>query len=125
MSKSRMAVTATARRKPEVFCAARVAHISMSCAAPRYCERVSMTCGPRQGKRTMAINPTRAVAAVCQRGRWRARAQRSEEHTSELQALRHLVCRLLLENRGGGGRGVVAGSFLGVGIARVGLVFCG
>src|ERR1035441_10795190 len=24
--------------------------------------------------------------------------QRSEEHTSELQSLRHLVCRLLLEN---------------------------
>src|ERR1035441_10958509 len=25
--------------------------------------------------------------------------QRSEEHTSELQSLRHLVCRLLLEKR--------------------------
>src|SRR5436853_394056 len=36
--------------------------------------------------------------------RWRtpplpARFLRSEEHTSELQSLRHLVCRLLLENR--------------------------
>src|SRR5437899_6926163 len=31
--------------------------------------------------------------------------RRSEEHTSELQSLRHLVCRLLLEkkNRRGGG----------------------
>src|SRR5262245_44936537 len=27
------------------------------------------------------------------------RVQRSEEHTSELQALRHLVCRLLLEKK--------------------------
>src|SRR5438045_8264230 len=27
----------------------------------------------------------------------RHRASRSEEHTSELQSLRHLVCRLLLE----------------------------
>src|ERR1039458_7183316 len=27
----------------------------------------------------------------------RERASRSEEHTSELQSLRHLVCRLLLE----------------------------
>src|ERR1035438_10720498 len=27
---------------------------------------------------------------------------RSEEHTSELQSLRHLVCRLLLENKLGG-----------------------
>src|SRR5437899_8086027 len=28
-----------------------------------------------------------------------ARAVRSEEHTSELQSLRHLVCRLLLEKK--------------------------
>src|SRR5437899_4478907 len=28
-----------------------------------------------------------------------ARARRSEEHTSELQSLRHLVCRLLLEKK--------------------------
>src|SRR5437899_12697657 len=27
------------------------------------------------------------------------RARRSEEHTSELQSLRHLVCRLLLEKK--------------------------
>src|SRR5258705_7240708 len=27
---------------------------------------------------------------------------RSEEHTSELQSLRHLVCRLLLEKKNGG-----------------------
>src|SRR5205814_10322110 len=29
----------------------------------------------------------------------RPRAPRSEEHTSELQSLRHLVCRLLLEKK--------------------------
>src|SRR5438045_6829623 len=29
----------------------------------------------------------------------RRRALRSEEHTSELQSLRHLVCRLLLEKK--------------------------
>src|ERR1035441_11056302 len=29
----------------------------------------------------------------------RAGAHRSEEHTSELQSLRHLVCRLLLEKK--------------------------
>src|SRR5262245_65010381 len=36
------------------------------------------------------------------RGGWRRREQimgRSEEHTSELQSLRHLVCRLLLEKK--------------------------
>src|ERR1035441_10749759 len=31
-------------------------------------------------------------------GRWHV-AFRSEEHTSELQSLRHLVCRLLLEKK--------------------------
>src|ERR1035441_2985261 len=30
---------------------------------------------------------------------------RSEEHTSELQSLRHLVCRLLLEKKGREARG--------------------
>src|SRR5262245_16880089 len=30
---------------------------------------------------------------------WRAVEARSEEHTSELQSLRHLVCRLLLEKK--------------------------
>src|SRR5438045_5477305 len=31
--------------------------------------------------------------------------ERSEEHTSELQSLRHLVCRLLLEKKKGPGPG--------------------
>src|SRR5262245_62929267 len=37
-----------------------------------------------------------AIEAV---GGVQAIAQRSEEHTSELQSLRHLVCRLLLEKK--------------------------
>src|SRR5258705_7337336 len=39
---------------------------------------------------------------ACQRAREslvRFEAGRSEEHTSELQSLRHLVCRLLLEKK--------------------------
>src|SRR5947199_8121564 len=32
-------------------------------------------------------------------GTWNTAAFRSEEHTSELQSLRHLVCRLLLEKK--------------------------
>src|SRR5438045_5160063 len=35
----------------------------------------------------------------CHKCREAARRQRSEEHTSELQSLRHLVCRLLLEKK--------------------------
>src|SRR5262245_65754466 len=42
-----------------------------------------------------------APPGACRRcgTRSRARRQRSEEHTSELQSLRHLVCRLLLEKK--------------------------
>src|SRR5262245_64583667 len=35
----------------------------------------------------------------CHRWRSPALGSRSEEHTSELQSLRHLVCRLLLEKK--------------------------
>src|ERR1035438_6077338 len=35
----------------------------------------------------------------CRTGRGRGGGPRSEEHTSELQSLRHLVCRLLLEKK--------------------------
>src|ERR1035441_7736827 len=40
-----------------------------------------------------------ATALQCYRSPEYAKAIRSEEHTSELQSLRHLVCRLLLEKR--------------------------
>src|ERR1035438_10579844 len=42
----------------------------------------------------ITIRSIRAVKSVSVRGR-----SRSEEHTSELQSLRHLVCRLLLEKK--------------------------
>src|SRR5262245_63776934 len=40
----------------------------------------------------------RGAAAIAGRT-WIASGARSEEHTSELQSLRHLVCRLLLEKK--------------------------
>src|SRR5262245_63591535 len=46
-------------------------------------------------ERSMAIRPAGNDDAVL---RWNA-CVRSEEHTSELQSLRHLVCRLLLEKK--------------------------
>src|SRR5262245_63885491 len=46
------------------------------------------------------ISPTRMMLGSCRRNDRRAAAKfRSEEHTSELQSLRHLVCRLLLEKK--------------------------
>src|SRR5262245_64135908 len=46
--------------------------------------------GTRRGRRRRTCCPEPSP---------RARAPRSEEHTSELQSLRHLVCRLLLEKK--------------------------
>src|SRR3989441_9429701 len=40
-----------------------------------------------------------AVLVVARRDHLRALGQRSEEHTSELQSLAYLVCRLLLEKK--------------------------
>src|SRR5262245_63716100 len=50
---------------------------------------------------TSKTKPTAAIAAPAARvrGRLPRRHDRSEEHTSELQSLRHLVCRLLLEKK--------------------------
>src|SRR5258705_8144580 len=57
------------------------------------------------------IHPRRSASGganprPCNRWHWRGAAPvpsitrtRSEEHTSELQSLRHLVCRLLLEKK--------------------------
>src|SRR6476659_10694405 len=54
-----------------------------------------------------AVRPARSAVGHLRRGGHRARFHwlrpahpgRSEEHTSELQSLRHLVCRLLLEKK--------------------------
>src|SRR5947199_690152 len=46
-----------------------------------------------------ARSPSRGSSPFTTRIRPRADRPRSEEHTSELQSLRHLVCRLLLEKK--------------------------
>src|SRR5258705_6973107 len=53
-----------------------------------------------QGRRADSEVPADAPQPRRHRRRaHRAQAGRSEEHTSELQSLRHLVCRLLLEKK--------------------------
>src|ERR1039458_10551616 len=51
---------------------------------------------PPDGSRGNPFGSPDTRAACSDSPRW-APADRSEEHTSELQSLRHLVCRLLLE----------------------------
>src|SRR5262245_65226359 len=61
---------------------------------PRARERLPR--GRSVGARLSDHARTRAPAL---RSPHRHRRRRSEEHTSELQSLRHLVCRLLLEKK--------------------------
>src|SRR5947199_507366 len=52
--------------------------------------------------RDASLYVDRVTVALCAERQRAARpdaADRSEEHTSELQSLRHLVCRLLLEKK--------------------------
>src|SRR5205814_8123435 len=72
------------------------------------CDRFLFACSRSRSRLTPALKarssrrfsptsfaPPRAPAAA----RRPCRPTRSEEHTSELQSLRHLVCRLLLEKK--------------------------
>src|SRR2546425_3273407 len=59
--------------------------------------RSRASCSPWKTRSPMA-----ARASTTPSARWRScisRAVRSEEHTSELQSLAYLVCRLLLEKK--------------------------
>src|SRR2546425_6200904 len=49
-------------------------------------------------RRTSGQSTYQPVAGICP-ARLAVRASRSEEHTSELQSLAYLVCRLLLEKK--------------------------
>src|ERR1035438_511733 len=51
---------------------------------------------PFTARRRASIEPCDATKSTA---RSKSSASRSEEHTSELQSLRHLVCRLLLEKK--------------------------
>src|SRR5262245_64367849 len=84
-----------------------------SCAGPGLAffptRRSSDLCGPAQEQQrsggTTAASEERGPREVlpCSTGDdpqpHLAKLSRSEEHTSELQSLRHLVCRLLLEKK--------------------------
>src|SRR5262245_63785228 len=48
---------------------------------------------------TVGSRPSSQEFLACTCETRAARCRRSEEHTSELQSLRHLVCRLLLEKK--------------------------
>src|SRR5262249_60051269 len=54
---------------------------------------------PHTRRRASWIRPTLRARHGTTRGCVRDRSDRSEEHTSELQSLTNLVCRLLLEKK--------------------------
>src|SRR5205814_7919383 len=82
--------------------------ISGPAAARRRAPRARLRWGPpgvrsvarARARRTRREGPPTVAATARARGTSvRRRSPRSEEHTSELQSLRHLVCRLLLEKK--------------------------
>src|SRR2546425_4305152 len=54
---------------------------------------------PRAGQSSARADRSRTPSPGRTTNRYNARADRSEEHTSELQSLAYLVCRLLLEKK--------------------------
>src|ERR1035441_10910410 len=92
MPSPRLTPVATPARAPEMVLLLRVA-----AAMPSDC-----TSGTELPTRVPMARAKRAVSALrsaspSSGSLRRAPSHRSEEHTSELQSLRHLVCRLLLE----------------------------
>src|SRR5262245_65068717 len=57
------------------------------------------TCSPTRTRSTSSTGASIASTTLPRRGCTDEQQARSEEHTSELQSLRHLVCRLLLEKK--------------------------
>src|SRR5687767_15538653 len=70
--------------------------LSLHDALPISCRAAARTECPARRRSARSSSPASASAA-----RWRRawRGARSEEHTSELQSLAYLVCRLLLEKK--------------------------
>src|SRR5205814_5689519 len=70
--------------------------ISCSNSPPK---AASSRCFPTRGRSSRGPTTSRKRGRFT-RATWEPeRGSRSEEHTSELQSLRHLVCRLLLEKK--------------------------
>src|SRR5262245_64227679 len=61
--------------------------------------RATWSFGPWPGDGELSPVRLRCSCFRAWRMSWSSRFRRSEEHTSELQSLRHLVCRLLLEKK--------------------------
>src|SRR2546425_10315341 len=70
--------------------------LSLHDALPIWRRPSSSSAGARNG-RAVKERPGGSCAAPTRSAQWRG--TRSEEHTSELQSLAYLVCRLLLEKK--------------------------
>src|SRR5947199_8457904 len=76
--------------------------LSLHDALPIFSQCGDQSRGPGRRPRLCNIDAREGRRAAPARGRSIPNLQRigrSEEHTSELQSLRHLVCRLLLEKK--------------------------
>src|ERR1035441_3598090 len=102
------------KSRPSLVIPALLTRMSMTGISPRRASAARATAAPSDTSTAsaLALPPACVIAAAAAPHEsddfdtqitdtpWRARVSaiaRSEEHTSELQSLRHLVCRLLLE----------------------------
>src|SRR2546425_2213440 len=70
--------------------------LSLHDALPISCVWRAPNSTARKARSAFSSRSVRTVMMVCLR---KSRSARSEEHTSELQSLAYLVCRLLLEKK--------------------------
>src|SRR2546425_5402821 len=77
----------------------RLLSYSLVCFFPPYSTRISCLAPLCAFETTSARSPYTVGASNHRSTRSKFNAARSEEHTSELQSLAYLVCRLLLEKK--------------------------
>src|SRR5262245_48307101 len=90
--------TAVRENNPELQ-AARAAQVPVIPRADMLAELMRMKYGVAVGGAHGKTTTTSLIATVLARGGLDPTIVRSEEHTSELQSLRHLVCRLPVEKK--------------------------
>src|SRR5215510_16054971 len=74
-------------------------HTDFECAPLRHKAPGSLSHGSNRQEFSSPGSPSRRVVPWGDVSSWVKGAERSEEHTSELQSRGHLVCRLLLEKK--------------------------
>src|SRR5262245_62482606 len=98
-----LAERARHRSSARLGCGSMRTPVQPSCSRCQVCDSCCGRLAPTSTKKPDRAPPKNSRTSFCSRPSGKvvrtAFSVRSEEHTSELQSLRHLVCRLLLEKK--------------------------